>query len=205
MKHAVAKTFRTIFIVLAVILLVLTVFLYYIDAPVIEEGQEPTVAQKVILLGKKYLGEILAICGVSALGLIGVLVKLIYNSANSTTIASQSTAKDVVMLHQRLSENEAQLSRITSILNGLCTKQDIANNTLLTTFSLSELPASLRTKISDAQTAYNELGKAKEIAEQVIEKTENTVQPEPSDAEVPETSEKPVEETVAEKATPRFL
>lgn len=205
MKHSVAKTFRTIFIVLAVILLVLTVFLYYIDAPVIEEGQEPTVAQKVILLGKKYLGEILAICGVSALGLIGVLVKLIYNSAKATSQESGKVSAKVAQLEEKLTKSEAEnreLRKEQSIMNK---KQDIANNLMMTIFSLSELPSSVRTQVYSAQTAYNELGKAKEIAKQVIEKTENTVQPEPSDVEVSETVEKPVEETVAEKATPSFV
>lgn len=206
MKHSVAKTFRTIFIVLAVILLVLTAFLYYIDTPVIEEGQEPTIAQKLTLLGKQYLGEILAICGVSAVGLIGILVKLIYNSAKKTSQQSEITSAEVAELKQELAENKAENRELCKKLSIMDQKQDILTNALLTTFSLSELPASLREKISDALTAYNELGKAKVIVDQVVEKVVKAVQPEEVAATVIEIVEKSANaEDKTELATPTLL
>ncbi len=70
MKKQVAATFRTILIVLAVVLLIITAVLYFVDTPVVEEGQEPTTAQKIILTGKKYLSEILLALGVSGVTLI---------------------------------------------------------------------------------------------------------------------------------------
>ena len=158
MKRGIAKTFKTIFIVLAVILLILTVFLYYVDSPVVEEGQEPTVAQKIILLGKQYLGEILAICGVSAVGLIGVLTKLILNSANKTLQQSEGTSAEVADLKSELAESRKENSQLRRELTLRDKKQDIANNLIMTIFSLSDLPAAVRERVYRAQTEYNALG-----------------------------------------------
>lgn len=174
MKTMVAKTFRTIFIVLAVILLIITAVLYFIDAPVVEEGQEPTVAQKIILLGKEYLSEILLACGASGIGLMGVLTKLIYNSANKTLTQSLSTSADILNLTNRIKDNEHTIAALTDIIGKMSKKQDIANNVLLTTFSLSELPASLREQIHNALTEYNGLDKAISSVQQVIEAVNNS-------------------------------
>lgn len=202
MKHTVAKTFKTIFIVLAVILLVLTVFLYYIDAPVIEEGKDPTVAQKIILLGKKYLGEILAICGVSALGLIGVLVKLIYNAGKDTQIASQHTSADVSALSERLNASEALIAKLTLYIEQLSKKEDIANNTLLTTFSLSELPVSLRETIHAAITEYNGLTSPTPKTQE--EPAEDLAAAEETD-EIPEKEEKDGAEDESKPSQPVYI
>lgn len=173
MKHTVAKTFRTIFIVLAVILLVITALLYFIDTPVVEEGQEPTVAQKLVLLGKKHLGEILAVCGVSGIGLLGVLTKLIYNSVKKMSTQSQTTSADVSRLEERLKMSEKENAELKEQTARMEKKQDIANNMLMTVFSLSELPASLREKIHAAQAEYNGLDGVIKVAEQIVESVKN--------------------------------
>lgn len=188
MKTTVAKTFRTIFIVLAVVLLIITAVLYFIDTPVVEEGQEPTTAQKVILLGKDYLSEILLACGASGIGLMGVLTKLIYNSANKTLTQSLSTSADILTLTNRLKDNEQTIAALTEIIGKMSKKQDIANNMLMTTFSLSELPASLREQIHNAQTEYNGLDKTVKIVEQIAETAKNADESEEQTAKIEDNS-----------------
>lgn len=187
MKKQVATTFRTILIVLAVVLLIITAVIYFIDTPVVEEGQEPTVAQKIILTGKKYLAEILLALGVSGVTLIAAFVKLIYNSANRTAAQSNTTAADVAELRRDNAELRAENKKQYELIVQLMEKQDIANNVLLTTFSLSELPRSLREQIHNAMTEYNGVGKVKEIIEQVVDEPKN----------IAESAEQPVTVDVA--------
>ena len=208
MKRGIAKTFKTIFIVLAVILLILTVFLYYVDSPVVEEGQEPTVAQKIILLGKQYLGEILAICGVSAVGLIGVLTKLILNSANKTLQQSEGTSAEVADLKSELAESRKENSQLRRELTLRDKKQDIANNLIMTIFSLSDLPAAVRERVYRAQTEYNALGGTTESVAPTVEPVKNVDE---SKVQPAETSGEPTAEapaatvTTGAAATPLYL
>lgn len=203
MKKQVATTFRTILIVLAVVLLIITAVIYFIDTPVVEEGQEPTVAQKIILTGKKYLAEILLALGVSGVTLIAAFVKLIYNSANRTAAQSNTTAADVAELRRDNAELRAENRKQYELIMQLMEKQDIANNVLLTTFSLSELPRSLREQIHNAMTEYNGVGKVKEIIEQVVDEPKNAVE----NAEQPATADiTPVKEQADDKReTPVYL
>lgn len=197
MKNTVAKTFKTIFIVLAAVLLIITAVLYYIDAPVIEEGQEPTVAQKIILLGKDYLAEILLACGASGIGLLGVFVKLIYNSVKKSVTDNQATAGYVLSLEKRQEINEKKIAEQNRLIAIMSKKQDIANNLLMTVFSLSELPLSLREQIHNAQTEYNGLDGTAKIAGEIIETVKNA---EPAQ-EQPVTEKAAVEDKPKENKT----
>lgn len=162
------KTIKVILIVLAIVLLALTAFFYFVDAPIIEEGQEPTVAQKILLLGKQYLAELLALLGASALGVMAVLAKFIYNSSKNTQTVANTTSLEILQLKTENAELKNQFTRLYEITTNMGQKQDILTNALLTTLSLSELPTSVREKIYTAQTAYNALGTAKETIEEVI-------------------------------------
>lgn len=162
------KTIKVILVVLAVILLALTAFFYFVDAPVVEEGQEPTVAQKIVLLGKQYLAEILVAFGVSGIGVIGVLVKFIYDSSKNTQTATEGASKEVKQLKAENAELKNKMVQLCAVIENIEQKQDILTNTILDTFSLSELPISLREQIHNAQTAYNAIGTAKNVAEQVV-------------------------------------
>ena len=165
MKTTVAKTFKTIFIVAAVLVLVAAAVLYFVDAPVVEEGETPTVAQKVILLGKQYLTELLAAAGVSVVGVIGVLAKLIYNAVRQTVEKSTLTSAEVAEIKKENAELKLQIADAIAALAALAKKQDVANNAILTTFALSELPASVRLKIDEAKTAYDAVGITAETTE----------------------------------------
>lgn len=197
MKNTVAKTFKTIFIVLAAVLLIITAVLYYIDAPVIEEGQEPTVAQKIILLGKEYLAEILLACGASGIGLLGVFVKLIYNSVRKSVTDNQATAGYVLLLEKRQEINEKKIAEQNKLIAVMSKKQDMANNLLMTIFSLSELPLSLREQIHNTQTEYNGLDGTAKIAGEIIETVKNV---EPAQ-EQPVTEKAAVEDKPKENKT----
>lgn len=203
MKKQVATTFRTILIVLAVVLLIITAVLYFVDTPVVEEGQEPTTAQKIILTGKKYLSEILLALGVSGVTLIAAFAKLIYNSANRTAAQSDTTAADVADLKQDNAELRAENRKQNDLIMRLMKKQDIFSNAVLTTFSLSELPRSLREQLHNAMTEYNGVGKAKETVEQVADEPNNADESE----EQPVVAEDmPVKEPTADKNdTPVYL
>lgn len=203
MKKQVATTFRTILIVLAVVLLIITAVLYFVDTPVVEEGQEPTAAQKIILTGKKYLSEILLALGVSGVTLIAAFAKLIYNSANLTEAHSDTTAAAVAELKQDNAELRAENRKQYELIMRLMKKQDIFSNAVLTTFSLSELPRSLREQLHNAMTEYNGVGKAKETVEQVADEPKNADESEeqPVVAEVT-----PVKEPTDDKSdTPVYL
>lgn len=165
MKTTVAKTFKTIFIVAAVLVLIAAAVLYFVDAPVVEEGETPTVAQKVILLGKQYLTELLAAAGVSVVGVIGVLAKLIYNAVRQTVEKSTLTSAEVAEIKNENAELKLQIADAIAALAALAKKQDVANNAILTTFALSELPASVRLKIDEAKAAYDAVGTTAENPE----------------------------------------
>lgn len=165
MKTTVVKTFKTIFIVAAVLVLVAAAVLYFVDAPVVEEGETPTVAQKVILLGKQYLTELLAAAGVSVVGVIGVLAKLIYNAVRQTVEKSTVTSAEVAEIKKENAELKLQIANAVAALAALAKKQDVANNAILTTFALSELPASVRLKIDEAKVAYDAVGTTADATE----------------------------------------
>lgn len=200
MKSTIAKTFKTIFIVLAIVLLVITAVLYFIDTPVVEEGQEPTAAQKFVLLGKEYLSEILLACGASGIGLIGVFAKLIYNSVKNGLDGNAVMAAKIAQLEAKLEESEKTKVEQNQSITIMSKKQDIANNLLMTIFSLSELPVSLREQIYSAQTEYNGVGNVKDKIEPTVEiiknADENRELPVKKDSETDK--EKPV--TTAEEA-----
>lgn len=178
MKRKVTTTIGIIVIVLAIVLLGIVAFLYFIDDPVVEEGKEPTVAQKIILLGKKYLGELLGIFGVSGIAVMGFLTKWIYESSKKTLAQSVNTTEDVAGLKSDNVQLRAENREQKKLLLKLIKKQDIANNMLMTLFSLSDLPASVREQIYKAQGAYDEVDKINEIAEQVAESVINSAESE---------------------------
>ena len=196
-KKTVGTVLKTIVIVVAVVLLIITGFLYFVDTPVVEEGQEPTVAQKIILLGKKYLGEILAIFGISAVALMGVLTKLIYNAVLRAGSQAQNTSADVASVNARLDRQEKIIEKLLNIIIANGQKQDLANTTLLTTFSLSELPVSLREQIHSAQTEYSRLQQVTTEARQIVGTVENTAEnkSEPVTEEAESSNEQTVDET----------
>lgn len=186
MKTTAVKTFKTIFIVAAVLVLVAAAVLYFVDAPVVEEGETPTVAQKVILLGKQYLTELLAAAGVSVVGVIGVLAKLIYNAVRQTVEKSTLTSAEVAEIKKENAELKLQIADAVAALAALAKKQDVANNAILTTFALSELPASVRLKIDEAKTAYDAVGTTADATEMTpapATKAEDTTTEEDTDTE----------------------
>lgn len=210
MRKQVATTFRTILIVLAVVLLIITAVIYFIDTPVVEEGQEPTTAQKIILLGKKYLGEILLAFGVSGVALIGAFAKLIYNSAKRTAEESKTTSADMGILMKKNAEQEAKIAALEDLIKLLMKKQDITNNVLLNTFALSELPLSLREQIHNAQNAYSGLDKdfrsVERIADVLIKTAENKSQPpEPEDTERSKEENADVSKDAEEAKAPVYI
>ena len=168
-----AITLRTILIVVAVVLLIIAAVIYFVEAPVVPEGEEPTLAQKIILVGKERLEAVLLALGVSGITLIGVFAKLIYNSAKRTFEQGTVTATDIAELkaeNERLrTDNAAQNKQIAMLIK----KQDIVNNALLTTFSLSELPSNLREKLLSAQSEYNDVGAAVSMVQEVVEVVKN--------------------------------
>ena len=189
MKTTVAKTFKTIFIVAAVLVLVAAAVLYFVDAPVVEEGETPTVAQKVILLGKQYLTELLAAAGVSVVGVIGVLAKLIYNAVRQAVEKSTLTSAEVAEIKKENAELKSQIADAIAALAALAKKQDVANNAILTTFALSELPASVRLKIDEAKAAYDAVGTTAEPTETTPAERADDTAPE----EEPATTAEPAE------------
>lgn len=200
------KTIKVILLVLALVLLVLTAFFYFVDAPIIEEGQEPTVPQKILLLGKQYLGEMLTLLGVSALAFMAVLVKFIYNSSKTTQTSANTTSLEMLQLKKENAEQKNELTRLYKKVDNMEQKQDILTNALLTTFSLSELPTSVREKIYTAQTAYNALGEAKETIEEVVDKTVNVVSETVQQVSAAATDIKPRSEEPSEKnASPIYV
>lgn len=179
------KTVKTILIVLAAVLLIITAVLYFVDAPVVEDGQEPTMPQKIILLGKEYLTEILAALGVSAVGLLTYLVKKIYDSGKGTLLQSLATSTDVQKFATRLQNVESKLETYLTNQQRIERKQDIINDMLYTIFSLSELPLSVREKIQDAKDRYGNLDGVRSTVEQLNVEPQNTeVEPAESLVEV---------------------
>lgn len=194
MKSSVAKLLRTIFIVAAALLLIATAVLYFVETPVVEEGVEPTTAQRILLLGKEYLSEILMASGVSVVGVIGVLTKLIYNSAKATFNNSALTSTEIAALRQENESLRTSLAEQMVALGKLAMKQDIANTALLNTFQLSEMPATVRQQIYEALNAYKAL-EGQTTAATVPTTNDSTHLETPA-----ETTEEPEQETTA--ATP---
>ena len=168
------KTLSAIVTVIAVLLLIIVAVLYFVDTPVVEEGQEPTLPQKLLIKGKEYLTEILAALGVSGVAVMTFLVNKIRSNSNNTLLQSQSTDAVVQGLQERVKKSEETIINLVELIVAIGQKQDIANNVLLTTFSLSDLPASLREKIANAQEQYNKLCEVKKAVEHIAEKSQNS-------------------------------
>lgn len=195
MKKQIGATFRIIFLVAAVVLLIITAVIYFIDTPVVEEGKEPTLPQKIILTGKKYLSEILMAVGVSGIGAIAAFTKSIYKAGRETKLAAQNTYTDVAKLEKKLDERDQKIIALENKITTFEKKQDILSNMLFVTFSLSEMPSSLRKEIHSYQTAYNALQEAKTEIVQIVEEVkeaESVAEEKSEDKEKKETGYFPV-------------
>ncbi|MCH5157526.1 MAG: hypothetical protein J1G02_06615 [Clostridiales bacterium] len=169
------KTLRTIFIVVAVMLLVIVAVLYYVDTPVVEEGQEPTLPQKIIIVGKEKLTEILAALGVTGIAAITFLVNKIKSSASSTLTESQSTGEGVRGLVTKVNEQQEIIKHQDEQISVLTDKLDILSNVIMTVFSLSDMPTNVRGIVHAGQEEYKGLGAVKTIVKQVAESVKNAV------------------------------
>ena len=168
-----AKTMRTILIVLAVVMLAIALFFYYVATPVVEEGQEPTLPQKIILFGKEKLNEILTLTGASMVGLLAYFTKRIYDSVKKSVSQALNTDANMQNISTTINGQRDIIKQQGEMISILTQKLDILSNVLMTTFSLSELPSNLREMIYTGQDQYNKLGTGKKISEQVVEALQN--------------------------------
>lgn len=168
-----AKTLRTVVTVVAILLLIIVAVLYFVDTPVVEEGQEPTLPQKVLLLGKQYLGEILGALGVSAVTVMTFLYYKIRSSSNSTLTQSQSTDRNVQGLVTKVNEQQTIIEKQGEEISTLTKKLDILSNVIMTVFSLSDMPTNVRGIVHTGQEDYKRVGAVKQIVEQVAETLQN--------------------------------
>ena len=198
------KTLKTILIVLAAVLLIITAVLYFVDTPVVEEGQEPTLPQKVIILGKEYLAEILTALGVSGIGAMTWLYFRIRSSAQSTLTQSQSTGANVKGLVTKVDEQQEIIKQQDEKITVLTEKLDILSSVIMTVFSLSDMPTNVRGIVHAGQETYKSIGAVKKLVEQVSEPVQNAPA-EPTQASEEETKSAPQETAEEKPSGPVFL
>lgn len=172
------KGFKAFIAVLLMIVAIVVAVIYFLDTPVVEEGVEPTVAQKILIAAKEKLGVILAALGVSAVGVIAYCVRAIMRSSTS---ANTTNTKAISLFEEKISvlqadntQLRAQCADLRSEVKTLIDKLDIQSGILVDTLLLSDMPSSVREKIANAKAQYDTLNAATKpvgVAEQVSAET----------------------------------
>lgn len=178
------KTFSKIVATILAILLVGVVVIGVMEMPVAEEGQELSKAEQVIVLVKTYLNEILATLNLS----LGAFIILIFNTvskqATNTANYSAGTDKQVATLKSDLQTQLTNITKLSESVTALSQKIDIIGTTLTETLLLSDLPVTVREKITGYKQQYDSIsGKVVAVAETVetataeVEKAIETAEP----------------------------
>ncbi|MCM1043487.1 MAG: hypothetical protein NC350_04705 [Corallococcus sp.] len=163
------KTFSKILAVILAVLLVAVAVIGLMEMPEAEEGAELTKAQKVIVILKTYLNEILATFNLS----LGAFLLAIFNTISRQ---SQTTAKSAAATDGQVAElvksNEKLLAdskEKDGKIKELASKLDVLMCVLSETLLLSDLPVTVREKITAYKAEYDKLASAANDAVKAVE------------------------------------
>lgn len=169
------KTFSKILAVILAVLLVAVAVIGLMEMPEAEEGAELTKAQKLIVLLKTYLNEILATFNLS----LGAFLLAIFNTISRQ---SQTTAKSAAATDGQVAElvksNDKLLVDATEKdgkIKDLAEKIDVLMSVLTETLLLSDLPVTVREKITAYKAEYDKLASAANDAVKAVETTVTAV------------------------------
>lgn len=178
------KTFSKIVATILTILLLCVVVIGVMEMPVAEEGQELSKAQEVIVLIKTNLNEILSVLNVSLGTVVVATFGIIKKQTTNTANFSEGTGKQITELIKTFKSVIETQNNIIAEQSRLSQKMDITNNVLTETFMLSDLPVTVREKITNYKQQYDSIsGKVVAVAESVesataeVEKAIETVEP----------------------------
>ncbi len=173
------KKFNIILLVVLAIIAIIVGVIYFIDTPVVEEGQEPTVAQKIIIVAKEKLNLILSALGVSAVGVIAFCFRKVVTSSANTSAVGAATLKKMDEFAEDLKTKNQQLEQkyceLLSALTVLREKLDIQSSVTFDTYLLSDLPKTVRENINKAKADYANVSEQRAAVENLVDNARTSV------------------------------
>lgn len=176
------KTMAKIITVILVIFLGFVAFVGFIDMPVAEEGEQLSKAEEIIVWLKTNLEKVLSATGLTLNAVLVWLMTAIQKSSNTAMTTSGATEQKLVDLNDKV---DKMLTKEDTVVRQ---KMDYLMQMLSSTLLASEVPASVREKISTIKDEYDKITEKVDDTKQVV-------------AEIKENLESLYEQSVKSNAT----
>ena len=165
------KTMAKIITVILVIFLGFVAFVGFIDMPVAEEGEQLSKAEEIIVWLKTNLEKVLSATGLTLNAVLVWLMTAIQKSSNTAMTTSGATEQKLVDLNDKV---DKMLTKEDTVVRQ---KMDYLMQMLSSTLLASEVPASVREKISTIKDEYDKITEkvddTKQVAAEIKENLEN--------------------------------
>lgn len=162
------KTMAKIITVILVIFLGFTAFVGFIDMPVAEEGEQLSKAEEIIVWLKTNLEKVLSATGLTLNAVLVWLMTAIQKSSNTAMTTSGATEQKLVDLNDKV---DKMLTKEDTVVRQ---KMDYLMQMLSSTLLASEMPASVREKVSNIKDEYDKItAKIDDTKQAVAEIKEN--------------------------------
>lgn len=156
------KTMAKIITVILVIFLGFTAFVGFIDMPVAEEGEQLSKAEEIIVWLKTNLEKVLSATGLTLNAVLVWLMTAIQKSSNTAMTTSGATEQKLVDLNDKV---DKMLTKEDTVVRQ---KMDYLMQMLSSTLLASEVPASVREKISTIKDEYDKITEKMDDTKQVV-------------------------------------
>lgn len=162
------KTMAKIITVILVIFLGFTAFVGFIDMPVAEEGEQLSKAEEIIVWLKTNLEKVLSATGLTLNAVLVWLMTAIQKSSNTAMTTSGATEQKLNDLNDKV---DKMLTKEDTVVRQ---KMDYLMQMLSSTLLASEMPASVREKVSNIKDEYDKItAKIDDTKQAVAEIKEN--------------------------------
>lgn len=156
------KTMAKIITVILVIFLGFVAFVGFIDMPVAEEGEQLSKAEEIIVWLKTNLEKVLSATGLTLNAVLVWLMTAIQKSSNTAMTTSGATEQKLVDLNDKV---DKMLTKEDTVVRQ---KMDYLMQMLSSTLLASEVPASVREKISTIKDEYDKITEKMDDTKQVV-------------------------------------
>lgn len=156
------KTMAKIITVILVIFLGFVAFVGFIDMPVAEEGEQLSKAEEIIVWLKTNLEKVLSATGLTLNAVLVWLMTAIQKSSNTAMTTSGATEQKLLELNDKV---DKMLTKEDTVVRQ---KMDYLMQMLSSTLLASEVPASVREKISTIKDEYDKITEKVDDTKQVV-------------------------------------
>lgn len=156
------KTMAKIITVILVTFLGFVAFVGFIDMPVAEEGEQLSKAEEIIVWLKTNLEKVLSATGLTLNAVLVWLMTAIQKSSNTAMTTSGATEQKLVDLNDKV---DKMLTKEDTVVRQ---KMDYLMQMLSSTLLASEVPASVREKISTIKDEYDKITEKMDDTKQVV-------------------------------------